>query len=611
MMRQSKVWYENMVNQYGTVSPGDWQEPLVAAFLRLSLSSGEKGFQIQYAVLKAGEFNAACFPGGQFVIFQGTLVILDRIIELETGKSLNEIPPEELKVIRENLISPVLAHELGHYYNRHSFEVMKKSWNLIESNEKNLDLRMIKYSQENEFDADKTGYLLLQKAGYNPDWMLTTLEILNAMLQDQLKGVSSSSFNLYLDSHPSPHQRLAQFKGSRQEWHMWAAKLEQAVSDIALGKNLDQAIKALDEGLKKIPDNIYLLKARAVACHKHWLSTVSLKDQKLRVIIDLPAFRDDLVFSAPKKSRPKEIPGDKNLYFKAREAYQKVYLKSVDPTFYSNFAVLLAYSTDAKDEEEGLALANQACLLQPTYSSFSNLGVVYFLVGKKEEALKLFSEIAIDYHNEYSAFLSAAAIDVQVAQSLQGLRQQIKLTQMLNPEFVYNDFTPVLNYALLLAMMDQKETAQIVAKDYLNAYESRSLWAAHLSSLTSVPLPEEPAKSYMSVQGIKIGSNLKQVLSAWGKATEISAYATGEELWYYEKTQAKLYIYDGLVASIELAAADSPKVENIVGVGSSKRDIEQLFGPHKRIANQFLIYEGGQNLAVLYNNDMAITVVLY
>jgi hypothetical protein len=611
MMRQSQVWYENMIKQIGMVDPGEWKKPLESAFLRLSRFSGEKGFHIQYAVLNSGEFNAAAFPGGQFVFYFGTLTILDQIIELYSGKSLDQIPAAELRTLRENLIAPIVAHELGHYYNRHAFKSMKKSWDLMEKDPDRLDLKLIKYTQANEFEADRTGYLLLQKAGYNPDSMIATLEILNAMHQDQLQGIPASNFNIYLETHPSPHNRLAQFKAEGQDWHAWAAKLEQAISDIALGMNLAQAIQQLDQGLKQFPGNIYLLKARAVAYHKRWLATVSLKDQKLRGIIDLPAFRDDLVFASPKKSSPKEIPGDKTLYYKARDAYKKVYQDAVDPSFYSNFALLLAYSIDAKDEEQSLALASQACVLQPNYATFSNLGVVYFLIGKEQDALQLFGELAVDYHNEYSNFIGAAGFDEQVYISLQNMRQHLEITQILNPEFVYSDFTPVLNYALVLYMTGDKETAAIVAEDYLNMYEAGSMWAYHLASITAVPVPEAPEKDYLAVNGIKIGSNLKQVLESWGKATEIAAYETGEEVWYYKDMKAKLYIYDGTVQSIELAAANSPKVEEDIGVGSAKGDIEKSFGPHKRIADHYYLYEGKQNIAVLYSNEIAVTIVLY
>jgi Zn-dependent protease with chaperone function len=611
MLRQSQIWYENMIKQYGMVDPDEWKEPLEAAFLRLSRFSGEKGFHIQYAVLNTGDFNAAAFPGGQFVIFLGTLTFFDQVITLYSGKEINKIPAAELKVLRENLIAPIVAHELGHYYNRHAFKSMKRSWALMEEEPDKLDFKMLKYSQENEYEADRTGYLLLKKAGYNPDSMIATLEILNAMHQDQLQGIPSSAFNIYLETHPSPHNRLAQFKAKGQDWHAWAAQLEQAISDIALGMNLPQAIKALDQGLAEFPGNIYLLKARAVAYHKRWLSTVSLKDQKLRGIIDLPAFRDDLVFSSVKKTKPKEIPGDKTLYYKARDAYKKVYKDAVDPSFYSNFALLLAYSKDQEDEKESLALASQACVQQPNYANFSNLGVVYFLIGKEQEALQLFGELAIDYHSEYSNFLGAAEFDEQVYVSLQNMKQHLELTQILNPEYVYSDFTPVLNYALVLYMTGDKETAAIVAEDYLNMYEASSLWAYHLASLTAVQIPKQPEKEYLSVNGIKIGSNLQQVLESWGKATEIAAYQSGEEVWYYKDMKAKLYIYNGAVQSIELAAAQSPKVEENIGVGSAKTDIEKSFGPHKRIADCYYLYEGKQNIAVLYSNDIAVTIVLY
>jgi hypothetical protein len=34
MMRQSQIWYENMIKQVGMVDPAEWKEPLESAFLR-------------------------------------------------------------------------------------------------------------------------------------------------------------------------------------------------------------------------------------------------------------------------------------------------------------------------------------------------------------------------------------------------------------------------------------------------------------------------------------------------------------------------------------------------------------------------------------------------
>jgi hypothetical protein len=81
IQRQSAIWFQSYITEHGEVDPGSWQEPLETAFLRLANNSGQPGFSISYAVLQDKDFNAACFPGGQFIIHQGALRMLDQIIE--------------------------------------------------------------------------------------------------------------------------------------------------------------------------------------------------------------------------------------------------------------------------------------------------------------------------------------------------------------------------------------------------------------------------------------------------------------------------------------------------------------------------------------------------
>ena len=415
-----------------------------------------------------------------------------------------------------------------------------------------------------------------------------------------------------ISTHPSPHARLATFKRGQQKLHQWAALLEQAFSDIQLGRNLSSALKTTENSFLTVPGNLYLLKAKAVALHKMWLETVTLKDQKLRAIIDLPSFRDDMVFSKlGSRAVRKQIPGDRKLWLQAKKAYEDSSTDAVDPGYYSNFAVLLAYSPEPKEEDLAGELAGTAAITDASIANLSNLAFVFYHTGQKEKALQLFAEIATEYNKSYTSFLQAAASDPVVVGSLQALRQQMKLIQQLNSEYVHSEFTPILNFALCLYYEEKKNLSVQVAKDYLDRYESSSLWADYLSKTTGVEIPELPAKSYMAVNGLKVGQTLKDVLRLWGKADETTGYDDGHELWYYDKLKASVYIQGGMVDVIELTSPESPKIEDRIGVGSSQQEIEQEYGKHKRTADKLLIYEGKQNLAVLYTRSIAAGIVLF
>jgi Zn-dependent protease with chaperone function len=612
VQRQSAVWYDSYTTQHGVVEPGDWQEPIESVFLKLANSSGRPGFEINYAVLEDKDFNAACFPGGQFIIHVGALRTLDRIIASQAGTPLARIPPQALKQRRENILAPILAHELGHYYSRHTFAAMKKKWDMEDLKKPNIDLTMIAFSQDNELEADKIGSLLLTQAGYDPDLMLSTLELLNDIQQGQMKEAPDADFNTYFSSHPSPHRRLAAFQGEKQALHAWAAEMENAFSDVQIGRNLAQVLAVIDRGLTVVPSNLYLMNERAVALHKQWLQSVALKDQKLRAIVDSPSFRDEMVFSTRGTRAPgKVIPGDKALYFKAREAYLAIYDKSEDPTFYSNFALLLAYSPDADDEKAAATLARMATDADSTYANASNLAVVLYLVNRKDDAVGLLAGIAADLDTRYTKLFAEEAKNPAVAGTLQSLRDRIKLTQALNESYVADDFTPLLNLALCLAYAGRQDAARQLAADYFARYESTSSWAQYLSATSVAPIPKQVARAPLPVKGIGVGSSLAQVAEKWGKATNIDTMENGDELWSYDPLKAQVGIKDGSVYSIELDAIESPKIDNRFGVGSTQAEIEKSLGASKRVSNRYFIYEGGQSLGVLYAEKIAQQIILF
>jgi Zn-dependent protease with chaperone function/peptidoglycan hydrolase-like protein with peptidoglycan-binding domain len=610
--RQSAVWFEAEIEKTGVLDPGPWREPIESAFLRISNASGKPGFSIEYAVLRDASFNAACFPGGQFVINEGTLETLDAVIENETGVKVANLDAQKLRALREALIAPIIAHELGHYYCRHVFQSMKMQWGAGEEQKGSFDVRLQRFTQDNELEADRTGYLLLQRAGYNPDLMIRLLEVMNDLRQAQLKEVPSDSLNVYLETHPSPHARLAAFQGANQQLHKWAADLERAFSDVQLGTNLQQALNTIEEGLQLVPENLYLEKERAVALHKQWLLTVPLKEQRLRAIIDSPSFRDEMVFSSRgTRGAGKVIPGDRRLYMKAREAYMATYDKTEDPGFCSNFALLLAYSPDAQEENAAVVLALAAVKAVGTFENACNLATVLYLAGQKDKATSIVGQIAQEFDKKYSALVSEGESDPVVSESIRAFRARMSLSQKLNQAYVSGDFTPLLNLALCLAYGGQKDQAKLVAAEYLSRYEATSEWAQYLAAIAGVEIPKPTEKSPTPVQGVQIGSTLPTVLERWGKASTVSQLKDGDEDWVYEALNAEVAIRNGVVYSIALNAPKSPKVQDRFGVGSAKPDIESIIGPPKRISGTYTIYEGPQDIAVLYANDLAQQMVLF
>jgi DNA-directed RNA polymerase subunit L len=282
---------------------------------------------------------------------------------------------------------------------------------LASSSPENLAYGNIRYSIANEYEADYTGYLLLQKAGYDPDLMLVTLEIMNIINQESMKGEGVNANQYFLD-HPSPHKRLAKFKSGRQEYHQLASELEKAFDDVQMGINLERAIDFLERAERKFPGNIYICKEIAVARHKLWLTTVSVSDQKLKGILYTPSFRDEMVFKSDRgQSKGADVPGNKKYYEEAYEAYMKIYKKAADPAFHSSVALLLAYSPDKVKRRQALELSYYSAKETGRLDLASNYSVVLFLSGVTEQALEVMTAVASKYDKDYQVAIAKSSKD--------------------------------------------------------------------------------------------------------------------------------------------------------------------------------------------------------
>jgi hypothetical protein len=610
LQRQSALWWQNDVARSGQVDPGAWQEPIENAFLRLEANSGQPVFAVSYAVLADEDFNAASYPGGEFVIHQGTLRLLDSIIAAQVGK-LEQVDPAKLRLYRETLLAPVIAHELGHFYNRHLFASMKVQFSMSQLGQPDVDLQLIRFSQENELEADRTGYLLLVRAGYDPASMLAILQLLNGLQQQELGEDPEASTNLYLSSHPSPHARLAAFPGEDQALHSWAAGLEQAFADVQLGTNLPAAIAVLDKGLTLVPRNLYLEKERAIALHKRWLLTVSLQEQKLKGILDSPAFRDDMVFPSREGRGVRVLPGDRALWIAARQAYMDTYQRAMDQSFTLDFSLLLAYSTDASEMRAAVTLASGAAEDLGTLSAASNLAVVLYVTDHAAAAVEILTQVAAWFDSSSPLLAASSPDDPDTVAGIASLREQMRLTGKLDPRYVYGDFTPMLNLSLLSAYQGQAATAAARATRYLKAYESGSAWAAYLSRTTGVSLPSPPKRVPLPVNGVSVGNPLTVAVAAWGKADGVRSYADGIEEWSYSAIASVLGISNGFVASIGLGSGRSPKVNNRFGVGSPRGEVEKELGAPTRTSDAYVIYDGTQRAAIRYVKEIAQEIILF
>lgn len=599
--RQSDFWFEQHSSSR-SIDPGEWKKPLEMVFSKLSRYSGETNYKPIYRVVDDSSFNAACYPNGKIVVNSGTLEFMDEQLEREIEAPLSSLPQEKRDELRAVMIAPVIAHELGHYINRHSYKYFLRLWKAQGGSAGgDFDYSMMKFSQKNEFEADMTGYYLLQKAGYPAERMIGVLSMMNVFHQKSLSAGGGSSLASYFSTHPSPHKRVAALNAEGTEFHKMAAKLEQAFEYIQLGKDLQVAIDILDSALKQYPENIFLRKANTIAYHKLWLATVPVREQKMKGIITTAGFRDDMVLKkeAERRSTKKTIPGDKKIYYKAKQLYLKTWQEAADHSFNSNFALLLAYSPKKNETEFAKSLAHSASRESGHPDFISNEAMVLYLAGDKKKSEEILLMLAVQFDKEYSKLLSHAQMSPFAGETLKRMKKHISMVQSVDKTFVFSYFTPLLNLSMFYMLEWDMEKSKTLAYDYLTRYESRSTWARFLADIHQIEITQ-PEKKYFQVNGIKVTDGLKKVIDTWGKPDTTDMGPSAQELWTYDRLGAKLTIENGVVETIRLFSVKSPRIDNQFGIGSSRSSIEEILGRYKRFSDSYFVYDRQQEIAVQY-----------
>lgn len=169
-------------------------------------------WKFQFHVLADDQtVNAFALPGGQIFITLGLL--------------------NQLKT--EAQLAGVLSHEMGHVIQRHSAEQMAKSQlgqslimavgaGVSDPNNPSYGMQaaalasmvnqmiQLRYSREDESEADIWGVKLMEEAGYDPQAMIEVMEILKAA------GGSSNQIEMF-QTHPNPDLRMRNIREYLQQ----------------------------------------------------------------------------------------------------------------------------------------------------------------------------------------------------------------------------------------------------------------------------------------------------------------------------------------------------------------------------------------------------------
>ncbi len=163
-----------------------------------------QNFQWEYNLFKVNQVNAFAMPGGKIAVFDGILP----------------------KTITEQGMAVVIGHEIAHVVARHSAErysqqvaaqyggailgaVIGGSSAAVQNGVGLLygiggQMMLLKYSRNQEYEADELGLIFMAMAGYDPNTAITFWERMTAD-----KSQSTSDF---MSTHPSDSKRIARLK---------------------------------------------------------------------------------------------------------------------------------------------------------------------------------------------------------------------------------------------------------------------------------------------------------------------------------------------------------------------------------------------------------------
>ncbi|HEY5133855.1 MAG TPA: M48 family metallopeptidase, partial [Candidatus Krumholzibacteriaceae bacterium] len=151
-----------------------------------------------FAVIKKDEVNAFALPGGYVYVYTGLMKVVDD----------------------EAQLASVIAHEVGHVAARHATERLTTMYGyqfivgIILGENPNGYAKLVsdmvstggflKYSRNNEFEADQLGAKYVYAAGYDPAGMVELL----GKLKD-VEAREPGKFETWLMTHPATGDRLA------------------------------------------------------------------------------------------------------------------------------------------------------------------------------------------------------------------------------------------------------------------------------------------------------------------------------------------------------------------------------------------------------------------
>lgn len=174
----------------------------------------------------------------------------------------------------------------------------------------------------------------------------------------------------------------------------------------------------------------------------------------------------------------------------------------------------------------------------------------------------------------------------------------------LDPDYVYENFIPILNYVLLESYKEKTPKTKQLASYYLENYDSFSGWAKYLANLQGIDLPEasqNTKQNVFKIGGVGPGDKLEDLLKLWGQPDKIQIdKSSGNEFYIYSNKETSFLLNIGSILQVNAYGYNSPGIDKGVVIGSDRGTAEKVFGKQFQKSGPYFGYSQNGNTFVKY-----------
>lgn len=168
-----------------------------------------QNFQWEFNLVASNEANAFCMPGGKIVVYEGMLPItqdetsLAIVVGHEIAHAIAKHSAEQLsKQMRQQTAAQIGGSVLTQVANAKGLGGYAQLIDLVAQT--GFNFANLKYSRDNETEADRLGLIFAAMAGYDPQQAIPFWQ--------RMAQMSNNSTSEIFSDHPSDEKRIAELQ---------------------------------------------------------------------------------------------------------------------------------------------------------------------------------------------------------------------------------------------------------------------------------------------------------------------------------------------------------------------------------------------------------------